>query len=65
MLWEVKCVVIYPQDELSVYCWLLQAESMIEDIRTAFKNNLPSLDWMDEQTRIAAREKVFNTVSAI
>ena len=31
---------------------------MIDAIRTAFKQNLPSLKWMDEKTRKAAEEKV-------
>ena len=31
---------------------------MVEEIRSAFKNNLPDLDWMDDETRIAAKDKV-------
>ena len=31
---------------------------MIDAIRIAFKQNLPSLKWMDEKTRKAAEEKV-------
>ncbi|XP_022085466.1 endothelin-converting enzyme homolog isoform X3 [Acanthaster planci] len=34
-----------------------RASSMVEEIRSAFKNNLPGLDWMDEETRHAARDK--------
>eukprot|EP00117_Sycon_ciliatum_P034053 scpid35403/ scgid26072/ Endothelin-converting enzyme 1 len=33
------------------------ATEMIENIRKAFLDNLPSVVWMDEQTRIAAAEK--------
>jgi len=31
---------------------------MIEEVKTAFKNNLPSLKWMDDETRAAAVDKV-------
>ena len=31
---------------------------MIDAIRTSFKKALPSLDWMDEKTRLAAEDKV-------
>lgn len=31
---------------------------MIEEVKTAFKNNLPSLSWMDDETRAAAVDKV-------
>ena len=31
---------------------------MIKDVKTAFKEILPSLDWMDDETRAAAIEKV-------
>lgn len=37
---------------------LLQAEGMINEIRTAFKEALDNLSWMDEQTRQAAKDKV-------
>lgn len=33
------------------------AEEMINEIRTAFKNSLDDLDWMDDKTRQAAKEK--------
>lgn len=33
------------------------AENMISEIREAFKDNLPQLKWMDEETRRLAREK--------
>lgn len=35
-----------------------QAEEMISEIRTAFEGSLDQLDWMDETTRQAAKEKV-------
>ena len=35
-----------------------QAEIMIEEIKEAFKENLPNLEWMDEETRQLARQKV-------
>lgn len=31
---------------------------MVDGIKTAFKDNLPHLDWMDEATRALAQEKV-------
>ncbi len=31
---------------------------MINEIRTAFKDALDDLNWMDEQTRQAAKDKV-------
>ena len=42
---------------MSIY-QCLQAEDMIEEVKNAFKNNLPSLDWMDDETRAAAIDKV-------
>lgn len=33
------------------------AESMIAAVKEAFKNNFENLDWMDEETRSAARDK--------
>lgn len=35
-----------------------QTEAMIKDIKDAFKQILPNLAWMDEQTRGKAIEKV-------
>ncbi|CAG2111753.1 unnamed protein product, partial [Medioppia subpectinata] len=35
----------------------LMAQTMIEEVRDAFKNNLPNLKWMDEHTRQLAKEK--------
>lgn len=35
-----------------------QAEEMISEIRAAFEVSLDQLDWMDEATRQAAKEKV-------
>lgn len=34
-----------------------QAEEMINEIRTAFKDNLSKLNWMDKETRTLADEK--------
>jgi predicted metalloendopeptidase len=31
---------------------------MIKEVKTAFINNLPNLKWMDQQTRMAAIDKV-------
>ena len=31
---------------------------MIAEVKAAFINNLPNLEWMDEETRQAAIEKV-------
>ena len=36
---------------------LLQAEEMIEDVRTAFIENTKHLSWMDEETRKKAEDK--------
>lgn len=38
---------------------VLQAESMVNEIKDAFKKNLPRLSWMDDETRQAARDKVW------
>ena len=35
-----------------------KAEVMVEEVKTAFKNNLPDLSWMDDLTRAAAIDKV-------
>lgn len=34
-----------------------QAEEMINEIRSAFKENLRQLNWMDKETRVLAEEK--------
>ncbi|XP_037045655.1 neprilysin-3 isoform X2 [Bradysia coprophila] len=34
-----------------------QAEQMINEVRSAFQQNLRNLDWMDEETRVLADEK--------
>ena len=39
------------------YCIFLQVESLFEEIRSAFLDNLPSVVWMDEDTRNYAVEK--------
>lgn len=36
---------------------LLQVESIFEEIRTAFIENLDDLDWMDDETRTYAVKK--------
>ncbi|XP_071945743.1 endothelin-converting enzyme homolog isoform X2 [Antedon mediterranea] len=41
------------------------AKVMVEEIREAFKNNLPDLDWMDDETRKAASEKAEAVVDLI
>ena len=43
-----------------LYCHVPQAKEMIENVRTAFTDNLPGLDWMDEKTRAAALDKVIH-----
>jgi len=48
-----------PWAELVMLC--VQALLMIEKIRAAFSELLEEVPWMDEQTRIVAREKVLNT----
>lgn len=35
-----------------------QAQNMIQEVKDAFKNNLPMLKWMDRETRELAKEKV-------
>lgn len=40
-----------------------QAEGMINEIRTAFKDALDHLKWMDKQTRQAAKDKVRDDVT--
>ncbi|KAI1283087.1 Endothelin-converting enzyme 1 [Halotydeus destructor] len=35
----------------------VQAELMIKEIKTAFEDNLPNLEWMDEETRMNAQKK--------
>ncbi|KAH3827140.1 hypothetical protein DPMN_129069, partial [Dreissena polymorpha] len=42
-----------------------KAESMIEEVKQAFKNNLPSLDWMDDDTRTAAIDKANAVIDMI
>lgn len=36
---------------------VLQAEEMINEIRTAFKDNFKNLKWMDRETLIEAEKK--------
>ena len=35
---------------------------MVEELRTAFINSLPNVEWMDDATRKAAKEKVWNSL---
>ncbi|XP_025083321.1 endothelin-converting enzyme homolog isoform X1 [Pomacea canaliculata] len=42
-----------------------KAEEMIEEIKDAFKNNLPHLEWMDSSTRQAAIDKANAVVDMI
>lgn len=35
---------------------------MIHDIRQVFLANLEKLDWMDEETKLKAKEKVCNCI---
>ncbi|WAR15655.1 NEP3-like protein [Mya arenaria] len=44
---------------------LSQAEDMIEEVKMAFKNNLPSLEWMDDETRAAAIDKANAVIDLI
>lgn len=38
---------------------------MIDEVKEAFKNNLPNLSWMDDETRKAAIEKANAVVDMI
>ena len=38
--------------------FLGQAGEIVEELRSAFINSLPNVDWMDDTTREAAKEKV-------
>ena len=42
-----------------------QAEKMIDEVKAAFKNNLPHLQWMDPKTREAAIDKANAVVDMI
>ncbi|XP_052820639.1 endothelin-converting enzyme homolog isoform X2 [Mya arenaria] len=42
-----------------------KAEDMIEEVKMAFKNNLPSLEWMDDETRAAAIDKANAVIDLI
>lgn len=42
-----------------------QAEEMINEIRSAFKEALDRLSWMDDQTRQAAKDKVQTQVDRL
>lgn len=41
------------------------ARLMIEEIKDAFKDNLPNLKWMDAETRKLAKEKVSESLCHI
>ena len=43
---------------IAAYIVCIQAEDMIDYIRNAFKNNMYKLDWMNEETKKVAFEKV-------
>ncbi|XP_063965763.1 endothelin-converting enzyme 1-like [Lytechinus pictus] len=34
-----------------------KADEMVDEVKSAFKRNLPDLPWMDEETRVAAKQK--------
>ncbi|XP_011675430.2 endothelin-converting enzyme homolog [Strongylocentrotus purpuratus] len=34
-----------------------KADEMVDEVKSAFKRNLPDLPWMDEDTRVAAKQK--------
>uniref|UniRef100_A0A8W8MSH3 Endothelin-converting enzyme 1 n=2 Tax=Magallana gigas TaxID=29159 RepID=A0A8W8MSH3_MAGGI len=42
-----------------------RAESMVNEIKDAFKKNLPRLSWMDDETRQAARDKANAVIDLI
>nr|XP_022340096.1 endothelin-converting enzyme homolog isoform X2 [Crassostrea virginica] len=42
-----------------------KAEKMVNEIKDAFKKNLPNLSWMDDETRQAAREKASAVIDLI
>lgn len=44
--------------DLTAVCPSVQAEEMINEIRSEFKKSLDKLSWMDDQTRQAAKDKV-------
>ncbi|XP_060073168.1 endothelin-converting enzyme homolog [Ylistrum balloti] len=43
----------------------VKADAMIKEVKTAFKNNLPKLSWMDKETRAAAVDKANAVVDMI
>lgn len=43
----------------------VMAAQMVEEVRSAFKRNLPDLEWMDDETRNAAKEKADNILDLI
>ena len=45
------------QNNQLTYFIVFQAERMIDRVRTAFKENLKELSWMDEETRLLAESK--------
>ncbi|XP_069117689.1 endothelin-converting enzyme homolog isoform X2 [Argopecten irradians] len=42
-----------------------KAEHMIDEVKAAFKNNLPNLSWMDKETRAAAEDKANAVINMI
>ncbi|GFY59605.1 endothelin-converting enzyme homolog, partial [Trichonephila inaurata madagascariensis] len=43
----------------------IMAQNIIQEIKESFKDNLPSLKWMDPETRILAAEKVDSMIETI
>ncbi|XP_061189533.1 endothelin-converting enzyme homolog isoform X2 [Saccostrea echinata] len=42
-----------------------KAEKMVNEVKDAFKKNLPNLSWMDDETRQAARDKANSVIDLI
>lgn len=59
MIWDLVLVWFGPVHQLSHF--IAQAEDMINEIRSAFKEALDQLSWMDKHTRQAAKDKVGGT----
>ena len=53
-----KLVIIFVIDVNVVLVILSQALDMIKDLQAAFNELLDDLDWMDENTKRVAKEKV-------
>lgn len=47
------------KQKLKTLLWIgLKAEQMVQEVKDAFKENLPHLQWMDDETRELAKDKV-------